>query len=100
MTEPIDIAVDGKLRPLMPKFLARRAEELAHMKAALAAGDLAQLERIGHTLRGSAGSYGFDQLGEIGKRIEAAAKAHDAAELTRLVADAEDHLARAKVRFV
>ena len=100
MAEPIDIAVNGKLRPLIPKFLARRMEELAQMKAALAAGDRARLERIGHTIRGSAGSYGFDALAEIGKRIEAAARAGDAAALARLVAEADDHLAWAKLRYV
>ncbi|MDH4261237.1 MAG: Hpt domain-containing protein [Gammaproteobacteria bacterium] len=100
MTEPIDIAISRKLRPLMPKFLAVRSEELAKMKAALAAGDIASLERHGHTLYGTASSYGFSRLGEIGKGIEAAAQAGEATALARLVAELEDHLARARIRYV
>jgi len=100
MNEPIDIAVDSGLRPLMPKFLERRTLELAQMKEALVTGDIALLERIGHILRGSSGGYGFDRLGEIGTRIEAAAKARDAALLVQLVAEVEDHLGRVRVRYV
>lgn len=100
MTEPIDIAVDRSLRPLMPKFFAVRGEEPGRMKAALAAGEFTSLERIGHTLHGTASSYGFARLGEIGRHIEAAAKARDAATIRLLVVEMEDHLDRARIRYV
>ena len=100
MTDPIDIAVDRGLRPLMPKFFAVRGEELKRVKAALAAADFASLERIGHTLHGTASSYGFTRLGEIGRQVETAAKARDAAAITLLAAELEDHLGRARVHYV
>ena len=100
MTEPIDIAVDRNLRPLMPKFFAVRKDELGRIKAANAAGDFLALKRIGHTLHGTASSYGFFRLGEIGSQVEAAAGARDTSAIALLVTELEDHLERVRVRYV
>jgi HPt (histidine-containing phosphotransfer) domain-containing protein len=100
MQGSIDIPVPEKLRPLIPKFLERTAAEAARLRTALAAGDVATLEQIGHRLRGTAGGYGFDGLGEIAKQLEAAAKAGDTASYPKLVAEIGDHLSRARVRYV
>jgi len=100
MQEPIDIEVPEKLRPLMPKFLERSAADMERLRAAAAAGDAGTLEQIGHRLRGAAGSYGFDQLGELAKQLEQAAKAGDSASFLRLVAEMGENLGRARIRYV
>jgi HPt (histidine-containing phosphotransfer) domain-containing protein len=100
MTESIEISLDRKLRPLIPKFFARRADELGELKAALRAKDFTVLARIGHTLRGSASSYGFGQLAQLGGRIEEAAKSRDTAALASLAVELEGDLGRTKVRYV
>ena len=100
MTEPIDIAVPEKLRPLIPKFLERTQAAVEQLRAALAAGDVRTLQDIGHRLRGTAGGYGFDQLGELAKQLEEAAKAGDASAYGHLVAAMSDHLERANIRYV
>jgi HPt (histidine-containing phosphotransfer) domain-containing protein len=99
MADPIDITVPEKLRPLIPTFLERTNAAVAQLQAALAAGDAHALQEIGHRLRGTAGSYGFDQLGNYAKQLEEAAKAGNAPAYPALVAAMSDHLARANVRY-
>jgi len=99
MTDRIDITVPEKLRPLIPNFLERTNASVAQLHAALAAGDTKTLQDIGHRLRGTAGGYGFGQLGEFAKQLEEAVKAGDAAAYPALVAAMSDHLARAKIRY-
>lgn len=99
MTDSIDITVPEKLRPLIPKFLERTNAALAQLQAALAAGDARTLQDIGHRLRGTAGGFGFDQLGEFAKQLEEAAKAGNASAYPALVAAMSDHLARANIRY-
>ncbi len=74
MAEKIVVAVSEKLRPLVPKFLERSAADVERMRAALAAGDAIALQQLAHKMYGTAGSYGFNQLGELAKQLEAAAK--------------------------
>lgn len=46
-------------------------QEIECLRQALDSGDLKSAVRIGHNLKGSALNYGFQNLGAIGRRIEA-----------------------------
>jgi HPt (histidine-containing phosphotransfer) domain-containing protein len=76
-------AVDGGPRRspaatlLLPKFIARRRQDVATIRDALARGDVEVIVRIGHNLRGNGLSFGFPEIGPIGERLEAAAEASD-----------------------
>lgn len=59
----------------MPRFLANRSADVAALDAAIARGDLAAARRIGHTLKGAGGGYGFDEITRLGAEIEACASA-------------------------
>lgn len=55
---------------LIPSYLERRTEELGLMKEYIIKKDLKNLIRIGHQLKGSAKSYGFEELGQLGDQLE------------------------------
>jgi HPt (histidine-containing phosphotransfer) domain-containing protein len=83
------VRVSGELRDLVPRFLANRRLEIGELDAALARGDLEAARRIGHSLRGAGGGYGFDEITRLGARIEAQAKSggKDLPEIVRELAD-------------
>ena len=68
-----------KLSPIVRKFAARLQQQLGQATEALAAGDLAEVERLAHWLAGAAGSVGYDAFTEPARELEAAAKAGDPA---------------------
>jgi CheY-like chemotaxis protein len=66
-------------------YLDHRRAELSSLEAALKNGDFATLRRAGHNLKGMGAAYGFAELTDIGKAIEAAAKNDDGAVIEVLL---------------
>jgi HPt (histidine-containing phosphotransfer) domain-containing protein len=56
------VRVASELRELLPRFLANRRLDLEQLREALARGDFEEARRIGHSLRGAGGGYGFDEI--------------------------------------
>lgn len=83
---PVDPAQDPKIRALRPTYLANRAADVEKLAAALAAADWETAGRIGHSVKGTAASYGFDALEPLARAIEGTANARDAAGLEAAVA--------------
>jgi len=90
---PFVIKADEIVKPLIPGYLANRQKDLGRIRDALAAGDFQTLRIIGHDLKGSGGAYGIPPLSELGGRLEKAALAADAAQVTQLRAELEAFLA-------
>jgi CheY-like chemotaxis protein/HPt (histidine-containing phosphotransfer) domain-containing protein len=78
---PLTRARPGGDRPAIAErvapFLERRRRELITLREALAADDAEDIRAIGHNLKGVGGGFGFQQIGDIGARLEAAAVARD-----------------------
>jgi HPt (histidine-containing phosphotransfer) domain-containing protein len=76
-TERIEVRVPANLQPLMPRFLANRTADVGQLETALASGDAEAMRKIGHTLKGAGGGYGFAEISRIGAAIEQAARGGD-----------------------
>ncbi|MEF2230660.1 MAG: Hpt domain-containing protein [Pseudodesulfovibrio sp.] len=79
VSEPVIERIDADLEPLMPRFFNNTRKEALLMREALAAGDMASLVRMGHTAKGTGYGYGMRTMGDLGRELETAAKAGDAA---------------------
>jgi CheY-like chemotaxis protein len=73
----IAVKVNKALQDLMPGYLQRKREDITALNNALEQLDYESIRVLGHSLKGSGGSYGFDNITEIGKQIEMAAKNQD-----------------------
>ena len=78
MVEPIRVRVDRELEGLVPRFLGNCRRDLGLLEAAIAKSDLDTTRRIGHSLKGVGGGYGFPEITRLGAAIESAAIAGDA----------------------
>ena len=85
-------AVSELITARRPDFLANRQRDLAKMRDALAAGDFAAIQTIGHNCKGIGTGYGFPDITHLGSTIEKAAKALDADELKESIREFECHL--------
>jgi len=93
------VRVDPRLADLVQVFLDGARRDIAQARSALEARDLDAVRLIGHTLRGSAGSYGFDALARLGGLLEHAARNGDVDSAGRIAARSADYLASVKTRF-
>lgn len=94
--EAIAVNVDWRVRNLASRFLANCGRDLARLRTALEGGDLDTARAIGHTLHGTGGSYGFEEITRLGRAIEQSSIRGDAAGITSLAAQLEDYLKRVR----
>ena len=94
MTTPIVVRIDPDLWALIPGYLANRQHDLARLPSLLEAADWLALAFIGHGMKGSGGSYGFDAISEYGARIERAAQTAQGDVVRGVAAELADYLAR------
>lgn len=100
MSGKIVIEVDAELEELLPIFMRSRADDMRRLDAALATNDFITMRLVGHSMKGSGGAYGFDEVGRIGDTMEVAALAGDATVVAQQLARLREHLANIEVRFV
>ncbi|MCW5657729.1 MAG: response regulator [Burkholderiaceae bacterium] len=65
-----DTAFGREMEALGADFRARLPQRMAAMSDALARADWGELRAQAHVLKGTAGSFGFDRLGELSRQLE------------------------------
>jgi HPt (histidine-containing phosphotransfer) domain-containing protein len=97
-TARLSVEVAGELRELIPRFLANRRLEIEQLRDAVARGDFEVARRIGHTLKGVGGGYGFEEITRLGAAIESAARAGGRG-LAELADELAEYLDRVEITF-
>jgi diguanylate cyclase (GGDEF)-like protein len=72
------VCVDPYLALHVPRFLENRRTEIDRLREAAWADDLGVVRALGHKLKGSGGTFGFDDLSALGERLENTAERGDA----------------------
>ncbi len=93
----VSLRVPDEVRDLAPAFLERRRQDLVVLRDALAHSQFDVIERVGHMLKGSGGSYGFDLITTIGARLECAARDADVTVITSEIEKLTEYLAQVSV---
>jgi len=93
----IVVKIDEDLFDLVPGYLKNRRLDISSMRESLAQGDFESIKISGHSMKGSGGGYGFDEITEIGGLIEKAAKESNGVVVGELIARLADYLANIEV---
>lgn len=91
------VHVDRDIIDLVPTFLENRRADLARFLELGERQRFDEIRRLGHSMKGTGGAYGFDFLTMLGERFESAARRHDIAQVTNLCVELEDYLSRVQV---
>ena len=95
----IQVTIDAELEKLVPIFIQLRHEDIQAIKKALDADDFETIARLGHTMKGSGISYGFDRISEIGKSMEHAAKHKDKEGVNTSLCELGEYLENIEIIF-
>lgn len=93
------VTVDAMLEPIMDRYLELRLEELAQTEDAIAAEDGETVRMLGHRLKGTGTSYGFERLTELGAAIEIAGREGRFADAAELAAEVRAYVENVEVVF-
>ena len=86
-----------QLAARVPIFLENRRRDVVTMQTALALGDFATVERLGHCMKGAGASFGFQAISDLGAALEHAARSAERDAARKLVAELSALLDRVTV---
>ncbi|MBZ0169132.1 Hpt domain protein [Candidatus Methylomirabilis lanthanidiphila] len=70
--QTIVVYVDEEIADLIPEFLENRRRDVEQMKRLAQEGKYDELARLGHSMKGTGGGYGFMEISDMGKALEEA----------------------------
>lgn len=85
-------SIEEKIKAMAPKYLKARKEELAEMKSFAKENNYPPIQSIAHKMKGSAKTFGFEKLTEIGGELEVAAKNEDFSKVEALLHETENFI--------
>jgi HPt (histidine-containing phosphotransfer) domain-containing protein len=86
------VTADAELADLIPGYLENRGRDVGTISEALEQGDYQTIQRLGHSMKGSGGGYGFDAITELGGLLEKAADDSDDKKINYLVYQLKEFL--------
>jgi hypothetical protein len=93
------VVIPAEIEEVVPYFLALRKKNVGDILTALDCGDFEQIRCLGHNIKGSGGSYGFDEISRIGLALEHAARAGNDMAVRSLARELDDYLERVQVVY-
>lgn len=94
------VHIDKLLEDLIPDFLENRRNNIDALREAVRNDDMAMVEHLGHTMKGTGGGYGFQEITEIGDALERGAQQQDQDCVLGLAKKLETYLDTLEVVFV
>lgn len=98
--EPITVEVDSEVQSIVPAFLDNRRQDCLTICSLLKGEAFSDISTLGHRMKGSGGSYGFDDISRIGEVIEKAALAADKETISNAILQLSSYLERVTVVYV
>lgn len=97
---PILVEIDEELKSIVPAFLESRFQDCSTITRHLETGFMDEIKTLGHRMKGAGGSYGFDEISELGEMIENGATASDTRLIQEAVTRLDRYLSRVTVEYV
>ncbi len=85
--EKIIVHIERGLEELIPMFFEESENEIQELGDAVKNKDLKTIKLLGHRIKGSSLSYGFEGMSDIGREIEEAVKADKSMEEIKVLVD-------------
>lgn len=95
--DKIKVNVPSYAIQLIPNFLKNREKDIKEVEDSLKRKDFETIERLGHSMKGSGSTYGFDGISELGQKIEASAKNGNSEEIKTVLLELKDYLNRIEI---
>ena len=99
MSEDVIAYVDSDLEELVPEFIENRHEDIVKINEYLDRNEIAEIQMLGHSMKGSGGGYGFHEITRLGGELEQAAKRGDKDEIDDLNKKLAQYLTVVKVVY-
>lgn len=83
---------DEDVQALMPLYFESRWNEIPRLRELVAQGELKQVARMGHSMRGNGATYGVQEICGLGEQLQEAAHQQNTTRLLTVIQELEDFL--------
>jgi len=97
--EKITVSIEAEIKELIPEYLSNRQGDIRCMLEGLDKSNFQAIRIIGHTMKGSGGSYGFNRISQIGLALEQGGQEANAGKIRKSIDELTDYLNRVEVIF-
>ncbi len=93
------VYIDQDFKDIVPDFIEAFHKNIDEIKAALKTRDFEAVRFIGHNLKGTGGGYGFEEISDIGLKLNLAAKDQDIRIIENLLSEMESYFSRIEIVY-
>jgi HPt (histidine-containing phosphotransfer) domain-containing protein len=93
------VQIDLDLEDIIPGYLENRRKDIIGLRKSVLENDYQNLRILGHRMKGSGAGYGFDQITEIGYKIEMAARSEDGQTILDATMELERYLDNVEITY-
>lgn len=98
--DTIRVEVESELEPIVPEFILNRKKDCILISSLLETNSFGEIRTLGHRMKGAGGSYGFDDISELGEAIEEAALIGDTGAICSAIQQLSAYLERVVAVYV
>lgn len=95
----LKIRLDPKIKKLIPKFLENKRNEAKRLIRTIDTGDMEELRKQSHTVKGTSWMYGFQELGDLCLSLEQAARDRDSNRAYQLASEIQTYLDNIEISY-
>ncbi len=92
--------VPEDLEPLIPGYMANRRKDILNIRQLVVEENYTEAQRLAHSMKGSGGGYGFEEISKLGAAMEIAAKSSTGAEILSGIDKLEHYLDTVSILYV
>ena len=92
-----EVSISDEMMELAQDYLEGRKKDFPNVLKSFLDKDYSSLQKAGHKLFGSGGSYGFERISEIGQSLEEAARTHNSIQISKEVANLGAYYLQVKI---
>lgn len=93
------VKVDQDLADLIPQFIENRKKDIEELSGAISAKNEQLVAQLGHKIKGSSASYGFEELSKMAEDCEVAAKNKNLISVEHLISKMRTHFNEIEIKF-
>jgi signal transduction histidine kinase/HPt (histidine-containing phosphotransfer) domain-containing protein len=94
------VNLDPKIKKLIPRFLENKRNDAKRLLQTIETGDMEELARQAHAIKGTSWMYGFKNLGDTCLELEQAARNNDVTLTHKLALQVNDYLDKVVIRYI
>lgn len=93
------VSLDPKIKKLIPRFLENKQAEAEKLFPTIESGNMEELRKQSHTIKGTSWMYGFKELGDLCFNLEQAARDNDTTHALQLAKQIKDYLHDVRISY-